>query len=188
MSDGPHRCLNMRKAWKDAAHAAALPAFSADEVEQRVARAVREDWLKEVPASFMTELRRVFGAEDQGSLILSSVDAAMALASLVPGSAFVSALSEGAEDAAARGLTGEAAIVHITSAALEDRAERSLRHIQEIYLRESSAGLTRHVLDRLSTPLTKAVIDLAEQLGHHGRPAQLAPIARAVGIEEGPGI
>lgn len=186
MSDGPHRCLNMRKAWKDAAQAAASPAFSEDEVEQRVARAVRNDWLKEVPTSFMIELRRVFGAEDQGSLIPPSVDAATALAGLVPGSAFVTALSECAEDAAARGLVGEAAIEDITSAALEDRAERSLRHIQEIYQRESSARHTRQVLDRLSAPLTKAVNDLGGELGNHGRPARLAPIARAVGIEEGP--
>lgn len=186
MSDGPHRCLNMRKAWKDASQAAASPAFSEDEVGQRVVRAVRDDWLKEVPINFMTELRRVFGAEDQGSLIPPSVDAAMALSRLVPGSAFVAALSECAEDAAARGLAGETAIADITSAALEDRAERSLRHIQEIYQRESSAKHTRQVLDRLSAPLTKAVSDLAGELSNHGRPARLTPIARAVGLEEGP--
>ena len=186
MSDGPHRCLNMRKPWKDAAQAAASDAFSETEVEQRVVRAVRNDWLREVPAAFMTELRRVFGAEDQGSLIPPTVEAAMALASMVPGSAFVASLSECAEDAAARGLAGEAAIADITSAALEDRAGRSLRQIQEIYQRESSATHTRHVLERISAPLNAAVGQLAAELGNHGRPVRMAPIIRATGIEEGP--
>ena len=186
MSDGPHRCLNMRKAWKDAAQAAASDAFSDDDVQERVLRAVRNDWAKEVPAAFMTELRRVFGAEDQGSLIPPTLGAAVELAGLVPGSAFVAALAECAEDAAARSLCGEAAIADITAAALEDRAERSLRHIQEIYQRESTLDHARHVMDRVSEPLNKAVAQLASELGDHGRLARQAPIVRATGIEEGP--
>lgn len=186
MSDGPHRCVNMRKAWKNAAQAAASDAFSDDEVQERVLRAVRNDWTKEVPAAFMIELRRVFGAEEQGSLLPPTMSAAVELVGLVPGSAFVAALAECAEDAAARGLCGEAAIADITTAALEDRAERSLRHIQEIYQRESTLDHARHVMGRVSGPLNRAVAQLASEFGDRGRPARPAPIVRATGIEEGP--
>jgi hypothetical protein len=186
MSDGPHRCLSLRKPWKDAAKAAASDAFSDEEVEQRVLRAVRNDWIKEVPEAFMIQLRRVFGAEEQGSLLPPTIGTAIELAGLVPGSAFVSALAECAEDAAARGVAGAAAIADITSAALEDRAERSLRHIQEIYQRESSLEHAKHVMGRVSESLNRAVAQLASELGEHGRSARVAPIVRATGIEEGP--
>lgn len=186
MSDGPHRCLSMRRPWKDAAQAAASDAFSDEEVQQRIARAVRDDWSKEVPTAFLAELRRVFGAGDQGSFISPTIREANALAALVPGSAYVAALSECAEDAAARGLFGEAAIAAICSAALEDRAERSLRHIQEIYQRESTFEHARHVMDRVSAPLNEAVAQLARNVGSLERPVRMPAIVRSTGIEEGP--
>jgi Mg-chelatase subunit ChlI len=186
MSDGPHRCLSMRKPWKDAAHAADSSAFSEEEIEDRVSQAIRNDWAKEVPASFMTALRECFGAEDQMSMIPPTMEAAGALRHLAPGSAFVAMLADCAEDAAARGLSGEAAIQDIARAALEDRAERSLRHIQEIYQRESSDGRARRVVGRVSSPLGRAISKLAQDVVQSAAPVRASPLVRFTGIDEGP--
>jgi len=186
MSDGPHRCLNLRKPWKDAAHAADSSAFSEEEVEDRVCRALRNDWSKEVPVSFMTALRACFGAEDQMSLMPPTVEAVAVLRSLVPGSALVAALVDCAEDAAARGLTGATAIQEIAQAALEDRSERSLRHIQEIYQRESSDGRARRVVGRVSGPIGRSVSKLARDLLQSAAPVRPTRIVRSKGLDEGP--
>jgi len=186
MSDGPHRCLSMRKPWKDAAHAADSSAFSENEVEDRVSRALRNDWSKEVPANFMTALRACFGAENQMSLIPPTVEAVAVLRSLVPGSAFVGALVDCAEDAAARGLAGERAIQEIARAALEDRGERSLRHIQETYQRESSDGRARRVVGRVSGPMGRAVSQLARDLLQSTASVRPTRIVRSRGLDEGP--
>jgi hypothetical protein len=176
----------MRKPWKEAAQAAASSAFSEEEVEDRVSQAIRNDWAKEVPARFMVALRECFGAEDQMSMIPPTMEAAAALRSLVPGSAFVATLADCAEDAVARGLAGEVAIQDIALAALEDRAERSLRHIQEIYQRETSDGGARRVVGRISSPLGRAVSKLASDVVQSAAPVRAAPIVRSTGIEEGP--
>jgi len=186
MSDGPHRCLSMRKPWKDAAHAADSSAFSEKEVEDRVTQAIRHDWAMEVPASFMAALRECFGAGDQMSMIPPTIEAAAALRHSVPGSAFVATLVDCAEDAAARGLVGDAALQNIACAALEDRAERSLRHMQEIYQRETNDGRARRVVGRISSPLNQAVSKLSIDVVQSATRVRAMPIARSSGIDEGP--
>ena len=186
MSDGPHRCLSMRKPWKDAAHAADSSAFSEEEVEDRVTQAIRHDWAMEVPASFMAALRECFGAGDQMSMIPPTIEVAAALRHSVPGSAFVATLVDCAEDAAAHGLAGDAAIQDIVCAALEDRAERSLRHMQEIYQRETNDGRARRVVGRISSPLNQAVSKLSIDVVQSATRVRAVPIARSSGIDEGP--
>jgi hypothetical protein len=186
MSDGPHRCLNMRKPWKSAAKVADNPAFSEAEVDDRASRAIRSDWTADVPANFMSALRVCFSAGEQVLQLPPTMEVLAGLRHMAPGSAFVATLADCAEDAAARGLVGDAAIQEIVRAALEERVERSLRHVQEIYQRESSDGRTRRVLDRLSPSLNRAVSTLTQEIVQAARPVRAAPVAYATGVEQGP--
>ena len=59
MSDGPHRSLPMRPAWKKLAERADKAAFSAEEVRDALPAALAEDWRKEIPDSIVWKVREI---------------------------------------------------------------------------------------------------------------------------------
>ena len=61
MSDGPHRSLPMRPAWKKAAERADKPAYSAQAVREAISQAVESDWRAEVSDSCVRNLSEIFG-------------------------------------------------------------------------------------------------------------------------------
>ena len=186
MSDGPHRCLKMRKAWKHAARAADAAAFDDEEVAQWASHALQEDWAQEVPAKLMKALRECFGAGDQMQMIPPTVEAVSALRELAPGLALAAKLLDCAEDAAVQGLAGHEALNQIASSALEDRVNGALRHIQETYQRESTDGRAKRVLARVTAPLRRAASQLAGNFVRTETAPKAVRVTRSTGIDEGP--
>lgn len=185
MSDGPHRCLSLRKLWKDAAHAADRDTFSDEAVDERVSAAMSADWTAEVPAQLLRDIAQCFSPEGQISLLPPTGDDIGRLRDHAGGSVLGELLISHAEDAAARGLGGDTAVVAIVAGTLEERGERCLRHIQEIYQRESNDGRARRVIARVGPAVGNAVTRLTGALVATTRPPKRTPIQRATGIDDG---
>ena len=67
MSDGPHKSLNMRAAWKRLAERADGASFEPEEVLVTLPAALEQDWRSEVPDNLCRKIRRVL-ADTEGSL------------------------------------------------------------------------------------------------------------------------
>jgi hypothetical protein len=61
MSDGPHRSLRMRTAWKKLAERADMPNRPPAEVEEAVCPALAADWRNEISDRLLPELRSALG-------------------------------------------------------------------------------------------------------------------------------
>src|SRR5688500_15135797 len=111
MSDGPHKSLPMRRHWRDFAERAANRACAMDEVGEAVVPALKREFA-EAP---IKNVRDALGGGDTASLFQEDRIAQLeALRDKFRGSAAAKTLIDCAVEAAAGGLTGEAA----TSAAI----------------------------------------------------------------------
>lgn len=185
MSDGPHRSLPMLQRWRDVAERAAKSAFSADNVCEAVAHALRKD-ARGLPVE---AVREVLGAGRQGYLFVEDRLAEIeALRSGCRGSALGNAFVDCAIEAAGDGLVGDAACRTALTNALEQHTRDHFRGVEEHYLREASARSARFVRDRLdATRRGFAFSELAGELvvpGAGRKPASRLP--KHTGLDEGP--
>lgn len=165
MSDGPHRSLPMKSAWKGLAMRADNANFSQEDVSDAMHRAVRGDFRNEVSAQQITALNRIFNSS-QGSLPIPE----MALQSLKEvehlsrGSVFGTNLHMWAVHMAESGRMDRAALHEAVGNAALERVYGGVRHVTEHYLRKSSLGRADKVAGRLEG--TAASLSSA-QLGDH---------------------
>lgn len=140
MSDGPHRSLPMRPAWRGLAARADNSNHSREEVADALARAVRSDFRNEVSPAHISALRRVFDREANSlgmpEIALAQLREAAPLAS---GSVFGQKLQEWATIAVSEGqLSRDAFHEAVGNAALES-TYAGIRQTSEHYVRESTA-------------------------------------------------
>jgi hypothetical protein len=150
MSDGPHRSLPMRPAWKKAAERADKPANSSQEVGQAMSDAALSDWRAEVPDSCVRRLGEILG--DRQLHLLEDSRAAQFAAlrrSLDSTGGLGGVLVDCAEHVAASGKLGDAALREAIVDAISDRVSRSTKQIEEHYHRTSTERGV-NMRDRLS--------------------------------------
>lgn len=150
MSDGPHRSLPMRPAWRGLAARADNTNHTREEIADALARAVRSDFRNEVSPSYISALRRIFD-RDANSLGMPEIALGQLreVASLASGSVFGQKLQEWATIAASEGrLSRDALHEAVGNAALES-THAGIRQASEHYLRESSARRAARVEGRM---------------------------------------
>jgi hypothetical protein len=147
MSDGPHRSLPMRPAWRRVAERGDKRAFTPEEISQALAPALEQDCRDDMSPEFLSGIRRVV---EEPSLFRD--DVAARLEALRPQAGFgigravldnVGLLSVAEAD-------GFAVVQEALKAALIDRANRGAWQVEEHYLRESSAPRANNVRGRLA--------------------------------------
>ena len=185
MSDGPHKSLPMRRHWKDLSERASKPAWSADEVCEALPLALKRDFFAEAP---LENVRDILGGGKQASLFsddrLLQLEAARQTCPSVVGSILINCAIE----AAASGLSGDAAYQSALKNALEECTRGASRSMEEHWQRESSARNARFLRDRLDAARRKTNFsDLAADIATQGRQRAAAlQLPKHVGIDQGP--
>lgn len=183
MSDGPHRSLPMRPAWRRVAHWADRQAFAPEEVGEALAVAVEQDCRQELRPQFLAELRRVV---EEPSLFRDDTGARLAALNPTAGAGLERSVMDRlcflTESEAAGFATLQAAV----AMAVQDCANRRARQIEEHFLRRTSSSRARDMRGRLQAAavVTSFASVAARVLGvdPHHRPA--AP-ARHTGLDDG---
>jgi hypothetical protein len=150
MSDGPHRSLPMRPAWRGLAARADNSNHTREEVADALARAVRSDFRNEVSPAHIGALRRIF---DRNANSLGMPEIALAqlreAAPLASGSVFGQKLHEWATIAASDGrLTRDALHEAVGNAAIES-TYAGIRQTSEHYVRQSTERRAMKVEGRM---------------------------------------
>jgi hypothetical protein len=158
--------------------------FSDEEVGERIRAAMDHDWVAEVPQALIRDVVRCFGGDSLGLLIPPTASDLSQLRAMAAGSVMGGLLVDHAEDVAERGLSGQQAIDAVVRGTLEERGDRCVRHIQEIYQRESNDGRARRVVNRVSPAISSAIDSLTRNIVQSARPAR-TPIARSTGLDDG---
>ena len=164
MSDGPHRSLNMHRAWKRLAEYADNRAYSEHEVAEAYIPALTQTCRDEVPNSLLNALNGIFSDQQQALFGEQTTSDIAALRRDVAGLPLACAIVDGAERAASKGQLGQEVLVKVVTAALIDRGSRGNKQIEEHYYRKSSEPRSKSVRDRMEDALSGAAVEsLARQ-------------------------
>lgn len=154
MSDGPHRSLPMRPAWKKVAEYADNEAFAAEDVCDAVVDAVEKDWRKDISAGLVASIRDVLG----GTTLFSedTIQSLEDLRQTTSGSAMGNALLDHLTCAIGEGRSGQAALEEAMTNTSIDQSARCARQVEEHYLRKSSIENTQSVRQRVEEAIQSA--------------------------------
>lgn len=140
MPDGPHKSLPMSRRWRKVLYLAGLPAFSLEEVDHAFCASLRADCAKERVASLVKEILAI-ACDGQGSLFGEpTVERLQGLHDSVVGYPLASALLDCTTRAIVHGHSGRSAVTWGIRDALDDRASRAVRQIEEHCLRANSTN------------------------------------------------
>jgi hypothetical protein len=186
MSDGPHRSLRMRTAWKKLAERADMPNRPPAEVEEAVCPALAADWRNEISDRLLPELRSALGIESTGMLFPDQMERDLDALRSKATSPLAGLVIDHTRQALAEGLRGEAALNFAILSALQERALCGLRQVGEHYHRRVNQERTENVTRRLSVAIESASIarPARDLLGGQSSPISRAP-AKRVGLDEG---
>jgi hypothetical protein len=148
----------MRHAWKRLAERADNSSFTADQVAEAVCPALADDWRAEVPASLVEAVASVLGEGTQAGLFAGDTDELGRLR-VACDSPLAAAFVDAAGDVLVDGLRGPQAIEQAVEAALQDRALREIRSVEEHYLRKSPRARAVNVRARLESSVARASFD-----------------------------
>ena len=185
MSDGPHRSLPMRRAWKRVAERSDKRAFASEEVSEAIVVALEQDCRQEMPAPFLDAAWRIF-SDPEPSLFVVQIAPQLEALRQMAGSGLGRVVLEEAILVAERGMTGRAGLVDALRNALLDRAAKGARQIEEHYCRESNTPRARHVRARIEDAIGSAVIDgLARRILQVESTPGLPRVTMQQGLDDG---
>lgn len=187
MSDGPHRSLPLRRAWKKVCEIADGRAHALEEVAEKIPAALAADVRGEIGEGLLKSLRRILTSE-QPQLI---DDAAQQVAALRSQAASVMEIDlvEAVGDALRDGKRGADAFQTGAEAVFEERGQAVTRSVVEHYLRKSPQARAAHVEQRVSDAIRQAgdrVRDLASGLVTGVMKRQLPNAVDRSGLDDGP--
>jgi len=187
MSDGPHRSLPLRAAWKRVCEIADGGAHGLEEIVERIAPALAADVRGEVTEGLLRRLRRILNPEQPG-LIDDTREQVASLRSKTA-STMEADLVDSVGDALRDGKVGLLALHAGAEAALEDRGHAAIHSVVEHYLRRAPEARAAHVGKRLSEALKQAregVAAMANGLALGNLRAAIPEAADRSGLDDGP--
>lgn len=150
MSDGPHRTLPMRSAWKALSKRADQKTYDLAEVRDALPRALSNDWKNEVSYPLIAALKKIFTGPDNSlrlpEIALQQLEGAKALAA---GSAFGASAVAWSVQMAQEGRINESGMLEAIGNAALERAYSGFRQVEEHYYRESTQRRADGVRQRL---------------------------------------
>ena len=159
MSDGPHRSLPMRAAWKRVAEYADNPNFTPSEVNAALLPALAEDCRIELSPAFLDAFRSVYG-----TLFNHDIDSQLESLRSVAGIGLGRTVLDYAAQLAANGETGKDAPEKALACALKDRGVRGARQVEECYCRVTGEPRALNVRNRIEQALSSGIDGLARQV------------------------
>ena len=189
MSDGPHRSLPLRRAWKKVCEIADGRAHALEEVVERIPAALAADIFGEIGEGLLKSLRRIL-IPDQPALI-DDTQAQVATLRSRATSVMEIDLVECVGDALRDGKSGVEALQVGAEAVLEERGHAAKRSVVEHYLRKAPQARAVYVEQRVGEALQRAsgsLRDLAAGLANGSVRRVVPEIADRSGLEEGPAL
>ena len=158
MSDGPHKSLKMRRAWKRLAECADYQVFEADEVAAALVPALEQDCREDMSEEFLSGLSAIC-RQQEGFLFKDDLRPSLEALRDVAGSGLGRVALDYAIQAAANGATGMDIPQTALTNALKDRAERGKRQVEEHYCRQSTNVRAINVRDRIDQAIARSDIN-----------------------------
>jgi len=185
MSDGPHRSLPMPPRWKRVAERCANVAFATDEIAAVLIPALHQDCQSEISPELIDGIRRVF--DDQGSsLFKDNPKPRLEALRGVAGCGIGATLLNNVMELSPPGTTELNDFANAMTAALEDRAARSARQIEEHYYRKSTAPRAVNTRNRLDQSIAASPLAvLARQILKLDEKAPARQTVRMQGLDDG---
>ena len=155
MSDGPHRSLPLRRAWKELAKRGDKGAYDQEQVSEAAKQALTSDFKNEVAWPLINALKNVFDRRDN-SLGLPEI-AFQQLAdakALARGSVFGMNAIAWSEQLVREGRLDAEAVYDAVGLAAKDRGFANARSVEEHYLRESNKRRADHVRARVTSAIS----------------------------------
>lgn len=156
MSDGPHRSLPMRKAWKEVAKRADELAYDSDQVSEATQHAVTSDFRNEVSYPLLKALKNVFSGRDNSlglpEISLHQLEDTKALAA---GSVFGTSMVSWCIQLVHEGRLDMDAFHEAVGLAAKQRCFANTRSVEEHYERASNPKRARGVGARLSAAISE---------------------------------
>lgn len=189
MSDGPHRSLPLRRAWKKVCEIADGRAHALEEVVEKIPAALAADAKGEIGEGLLKNLRRILVPE-QPQLI---DDAAQQVAALRAQAASVMEIDlvEAVGDALRDGKRGGEALQSGAEAVFEERGQAVTRSVVEHYLRRSPQARAAYVEQRVSDAIRQAgdrVRNVAAGLVAGTMKSALPKSVTRSGLDDGPSL
>lgn len=186
MSDGPHRTLKMRPAWKKFAEIADNRAYTPEQVAWAAAPALSQDWRGDVSEALAACVCEIFADQQESLFNDQKVSQLSALKALTAGHELGELFVDCAIQSAISGPSSPEAAVQAAAKALSIWSARHARQVEEHYRRESSIRRASNVRSRIESAL---------EATSHGRLARqllnmdVTPVSRNVpkftGLDEG---
>ena len=176
MSDGPHRSLPMRPAWRQVAMRAEKRAWSAEDVGDSLCFAVSKDYKREVRAEFLTALNTIIGADRQYTMFAEHGTEQLAeLRAVTANGSFEESIIDYMDIALRGGRSGEAAWQEALQTACQERVADCSRSVEEHYKRKASPKAAEQIRGRLeqglrSQSFKSIAANLLERDGHSAVP------------------
>ena len=158
MSDGPHRSLNMARAWKRVAERSDKRAFSREEVSDSFVAALEKDCLREITPGFLDTAWRIF-SDPEPSLFVTKISDQLEILRRLAGSGIGRSVLDQAIFCAERGKTGREGLVEAVKNALGNRAAKATKQIEEHFCRQSTNPRADHVRTRMEEGIRGAALD-----------------------------
>lgn len=154
MSDGPHRSLPLRRAWKKVCEIADGRAHALEEVVERIPVALAADANNEIGRGLLKSLRLILDPE-QPELI---DDARQRVSALRPQAASVMEIDlvDAVDDALRDGMSRTEAFQAAAEVVLEERVHAAKRSVVEHYLRKAPKARAAHVERRVTEAIARA--------------------------------
>jgi hypothetical protein len=160
MSDGPHRSLPMRRAWKELAKRGDESAYEAEQVADAAKHALASDFRKEVSYAVVKALKDVFSGVDNSlgipELALQQLEHARTLAA---GSVFGLNAVAWSIHLVHEGRLDDSAFHEAVGFAAKERGFANARQIEEHYVRKSD----QHRAGGVAFRVNSAIASLPEQ-------------------------
>lgn len=185
MSDGPHRSLPMPPRWKRVAERCANTAFSEEEITNALVPALQQDCQSELSPELIDGIRGVF--DDQGSSLFKE-DPRQRFEALrdVAGCGIGVTLLDNVMELSPSGAAEFNDLARAMTAALEDRAARSARQIEEHYYRKSTTPRALNTRARLDHSIAASPLAaLARQILKLDEKPATRQTIRMQGLDDG---
>lgn len=154
MSDGPHRSLPMRKAWRELAKRGDQDTYDAEQVAEAAAGALASDFTNEVKWSLIDALKATFTGRDNSLGILEiALQELEATKSLAAGSVFGMNAVAWSIELITEGRFGLDAFHEAIGLAAKERGFANIRSVEEHYLRQATQRRSSNVGKRLHSAI-----------------------------------
>lgn len=157
MSDGPHKTLPMKRAWKRVAERADNRAFSVEQVTAAIAPALEQDCRADIDPQFIRDIRAALD-DSNGYLFKVDVKSLMDRFRSEAASGMDRAILDNVCAISSEDAAGIDILLKAVEGVVGDRAARNARQVEEHYLRRSSTSRAGHVRDKLEEAIANTNI------------------------------